>query len=583
VNADLDFEKLYNYSKYLKSINSNPRGGQQPRNRDNRRNRRNQDNDPGTQDQQNDRRDRNNTGGRNDVDPATGQPAKDKKKKDGQPSGAERAIIRPLMVLRKARFNYQETYGTVVPGYLPGSKLLGMNNFKSPGWDFIAGLQPNIRQEDYYTPNDWLYNNWNWITGDQLLNQPVTQTYQQSIDGKLTLEPFSDFRIDVEASRSKSKNHSEYFRRNEILVDPDQRFQEEFEHLIPRDVGSYTISYSALKTLFNDDVTGLFETFETNRVVIANRLNQPPGSHSNPDNASGGYPEGYGPSQQNVLIPSFLAAYTGKDANTVKVSRNYVDDVLIKTLPRPNWRLTYNGLSKLAPFSEVFQSFTLSHGYKGTLTVNSFETNLQFNQNDPLREDQINLDYFSRFEVPDIRIQEQFSPLLGVDVRLKNEMSFKVEYKTSRTLNMNLAQGALHETKGEDLTLGFGYKIKNMKLSFLTPKKKKRSKKPTPETPPQNQGRQQGGRGQAQAGDFDITFDFSLREDQTLLHSLNDQLEEPTRGNRTISFLPQATYQINRQLSLRFFFDYRRNVPKTSQGYPTTNVRSGVTVRFSLN
>jgi hypothetical protein len=39
---------------------------------------------------------------------------------------------------------------------------------------------------------------------------------------------------------------------------------------------------------------------------------------------------------------------------------------------------------------------------------------------------------------------------------------------------------------------------------------------------------------------------------------------------------------LNQQLSLRFFFDYRRNVPKTSQGFPRTDIRSGVTVRFSL-
>jgi cell surface protein SprA len=49
-----------------------------------------------------------------------------------------------------------------------------------------------------------------------------------------------------------------------------------------------------------------------------------------------------------------------------------------------------------------------------------------------------------------------------------------------------------------------------------------------------------------------------------------------------VTIAPAITYQLNDQLSLRFFFDYSKNTPKTSAGYPTTNIRSGITVRFSL-
>jgi cell surface protein SprA len=635
INGDFDFEKLYNYSPYLKKINSKPRPGSRGNDAGGRGGRNRQGNQPGAVEgdegdgaanprqgklnegegtdskEKKSRKERKaeakNKEGQEEVLPGSRpgkedvlQPGSDnpdekgaadkskdkgsqKKKENREPGMLERALIRPLMVVRKLRLTYTEDFGTVVPGYLPDSKILGMEGFEAPGWGFVAGLQPNINPDDYYSPNDWLYSNWTWITSDMEYALPrVTQNYQQNMEGRLTLEPFTDFRIDVEAKRTKTENHAEEFRRTKVNADPNQFFQNEWQHTAMRDFGSFTVSYSALKTLFNDDLTGLFKQFDNNRAIIANRLSIPPGSHDNKDDAEQGYPKGYGRFQQNVLLPAFLAAYTGQDANTMEVSRNFIGDVVIKTLPRPNWRLTYNGLSKLPMFQDLFQSFTVSHGYRGALTVNNFYTTDGFKPDSLLRLQDVSLDYFSRLEVPDIQIEEQFSPLIGVDVRLKNDMSFKFEYKTSRTLRLELLSNRLQETKGTDFTAGFGYKIKNLKLGFLAPKKKGRSKKPQ-QGDQQQPGRPGGNRNQNQTGDFDITFDFSLRDDITTIHELVTDLEEPSRGNRTVSILPQATYQLNKQLSLRFFFDYRRNVPKTSQGYPTTNIRSGVTVRFSLN
>ena len=619
VDGELDFEKLYNYSPYLKKINSKSRpGSNSGGSGGGARGRQGGDSGGdggkggkdssgggalgggGGKDKKADAQDSNGnkkggrgSRGRTDVDTPGSDPSaggqnaggkasrKEKKKGNGEPSTFERVLIRPLMTVRSLNLRVTEKYGTIVPGYLPDSELFGMNNFNSPGWDFVAGLQPNINRDDYYTSQDWLYNNWQWITGDQYLNSPVVQTYGQTIEGRLKLEPFRDFKVDVEAKRNKQDTHNEFFRRVEVFDpnDPTNRFQQEMAHNIPKDYGSYTISYSALNTLFNDDLSGLFQTFEENRLIIARRLSDNPSIlHEDSVYAAKGYPKGYGPLQQSVSLPAFFSAYTGKDANTMNVTNNYMGDVILKLLPRPNWRLTYNGLAKVGPFKDIFQSFTLSHAYQGTLTVGSYTTDLDYDPVSPQKINTDNLNFYSRFRAPDIRIQEQFSPLIGVDMRLKNDMSFKFDYKTSRTLNVELDRG-LNESKGTEFTIGFGYKIKELKLGFLTPKKKGRKPKKDDQQPARP-----GSRNQGQAGDFDLTFDFSIRDDITNFHAFDSGgLEVPTRGNRTISILPQATYQLNKQLSLRFFFDYRRNVPKTSQGFPTTNVRSGVTVRFSLN
>ncbi len=618
INGDLNFDKLYNYFPYLKKVNSKPRRGRSGNNRNSRsstggRNSKggkggisqlgkdDKGGDAPSSDSKKDKKSRRKDKKRGDSKDVAGSDKKGNKgktgksnkddKKDRDPSKIERILIRPLLAVRKARLNYQEDFGTTVPGFLPKSELFGQQDFNAPGWGFVAGLQPNIKQKDYYTDKDWLYANYEWISGDVLLNRKITQDYSQKMDGKLTIEPFRDFRIDVEASRTKQENHEEKFSRLNIADpnQPDLRFQEDMAHQVPVDFGTFQVSYiRGINTLFEKDLLGLFEQFSSNRVIVANRLStDPPGSHDEENNASDGFPKGYGRTHPDVLLPAFFAAYTGQDVNSIEIRDDYLTTVLNKTLPQPNWRLTYNGLAKLPPFQDYFQSISVSHGYKGTMSVSNYRTNTNFDVDDPffLEEDigkNANLNYYSRFRIPDVQMQEQFSPLIGFDVRLKNEMSFKAEYSNTRTLALDVRNTRLDETVGTDITVGFGYKIKEFELGFLASKKKKKNNAKKDDKKPGSQGGRTGRRSANDPGTLDISFDFSIRDDETNQYDLFTGTQQPTRGTRSVSILPQATYQLNTQLSLRFFFDYRHQEPKTTQGFPTTNIRSGVTVRFSL-
>ncbi len=557
VNADLDFSKLYNEFKYLKKINSRPRPSRG--NRGGTRNR------PGNNKNNDDK----------------------KNKKDRQPSKLERALIRPLLLVRKANLTYREDFETIVPGYMPESELFGMDNFTSPGWDFVFGIQPNIDQDDYYTDSDWLFKNRNWITPEKVFNKNVEQSYEQTIDARIKIEPFKDFKLDLEAKRTLRRHHSEVFGVN---LEEDPVPGRDYAHRNVLDGGSYTITYYALQTLFNDDLEGLFAKFEENREIISQRLGT--GVHQDPVQAGEGYSYGYGRKHQDVLVPAFLAAYTGQDANTMELSTEYVDNKLLATLPRVNWRLSYAGLSKLELFKDIFQSFSINHSYKSDLTVNSFQTNLDFDPDFTTKQDENTLDYISRFRIPDVSIKEQFSPLVGIKMDFKSGMSLTADYSTGRTLDMAFVDDRLTETKRKDMRIGMLYKLKEVEFRFLRGKKKRRSKKDdqnNQQNQNQNQNRPGGrrGGGTGEAGDLDIAFDFSIQDDITNRRNFGTNDEpgtfDPTRGNRTISILPAATYYLNDQLSLRFFFDYRRTLPKTSNAFPTTNINSGITVTFQLN
>ncbi len=554
-NADLNFEGLYNKIPYLQKINGRASGQ------------------------------RSNLGGRQpqrQPNPNQQQPDNQEKDRTG-PSTIEKILIRPLLALRRARFNFSESFSTTLPGFLPQARLLGMESgLGAPGWDFIAGFQPNIRKLDesqYFTEQDWLHQTAQkgWLTPSVFLNQEVVQEYTQKWDGRATIEPFPDFRVDLEITRDFTENHTEFFK------DIDQSDGiNSWVHTVPKQFGSMRISFSALSTLFDDDreqLIELFRTFEQNRVIISRRIDETGELHDDPNLGAQGYAKNYGRTQQDVLIPAFMAAYTGQDPNTVDLN-------IFDTKPRFNWRLSYNGLNKLPLFKEVFQNFSLTHAYRSTLSVTQFNTGLDFlrTQNDPGGPvNELNQNFYPRLEVPQVDIQEGFSPLIQVDATLINGMSFQMNYNKTRRLGMSFISNQLSETQMTELSIGFGYLIQGFGLFSGDNRGRGNNRNQNQQQQGNNRiGGVRPGNSQGQAQDLDLKFTLSLRDDVTFNHLLDQGIIEPTRGSYALSFSPSAEYRINQQLSLRLFFDYRRNVPKTSAGFPRIDTSGGVIVRFSL-
>ncbi len=545
INADFNLESLYNKSSYLASINGGSSSGGRRR------------------------LPTGNTGQRNNQNNTNSA--------SRAPSTIEKILIRPLMMVRRARFTWSERHATVIPGFTLQSRLLGMGpGLEGPGLDFIFGLQPEIRtlqRAEYGTEADWLNEiaNKGWLSRDTLQNQQVAQNYTQSYDGRTTIEPFRDFRLDLDLSRSYTENHTEYFKVLELGGD--------FEHTVPRQLGSMTVTYSALSTLFrdsNDDIIQLFNTFENNRVTISQRIGT--GQHADSTEAALGYTEGYGRAQQDVLIPAFIAAYTDESPNSVKL------DIFDQT-PRINWRLTYNGLARVPMFQGLFQNFSITHGYKSTLTVNSFGTgldylgNVDFNDPNDRPVNEINNNFYPILEIPDVVIQEGFQPLIGLDMTFQNGISLNSTYTKQRTLAMSFVSNQLSETQTEQFDIGFGYLIRDVNIGFLTGSKSSKKDEDEDGVIRQDQTRTPQARGR----DLDINFTFSLRDDVTFNHLLDQGVVEPTRGNYSLQISPSAEYRISQQLSLRLFFDYRRNVPRISSGFPRTDTAGGIVVRFALN
>ena len=527
-----------------------------------------------------------------DADPDAARAARRKARRERQVTLGERVAIRPLLLLRRGNVTYNEEFGTTLPGWLPQTKYLGLSeNFGQPGWAFVGGIQPDIRNS-FGQPraDDYLFQRQEFFASAITLNQQVFQTYTKSLTAQLTVEPFRDFKIDLDISQRFSENHSEFFK-DTLIGAP-----ESFARLVPADVGSYAVSYGALSTFFGKDANALFADFEDQRLQFSRRLNTDGLPHQDSAYASRGYLNGYGPEQQEVLMASFLSTYAGIDPAETNLS-------VFRVMPKPNWRVSYNGLARLKPFAKTFSTLSLTHSYKSSLTVNSYNTNLLYDG--PTSINPATQSFFARLVIPNLVLNETFSPLVGIDARLRNEMSLRLSVNTSRNLAMSFVDNTLAERIAEEWSFGYGYVVKNVDLlGFFgisaKAAEKLQIKTGTDDPDPQVQDpvadpddkkkrkRKRGGRttrgGNPIGNDLDIQVDVRFADDVTRNRQLDQQGQSlETRGAKALTISPSAEYEVNKQLSLRFFVDYRQQTPRLSNSFKTTNTQAGITLRFKLN
>ena len=429
----------------------------------------------------------------------------------------------------------------------------------APGLDFVMGKQPN---------QSWLEDvgRKGLITKDPILNNLFLQNYEQKLNITAQVEPFRDFIIDLNLDKSLTKNYSTLFK--------DTVGNGQFNALNPYSGGGFSISYIAFQTLFGkfdpNNTSETFKTFENNRIILSKRLGE-----KNPysqTTGSDGFYKGYGRYAQDVLVPAFIAAYTNKDPNTVGLLKNGTDGSVKANpfgsyLPKPNWRLTYNGLSRIESLQKYITNFTISHGYSSTLSMNSFNSALLFQDTlllgFPSFVDTISGNYVPYFLVPNLLISEQFSPLIGIDFSTTGQLSGRFEYRKSRQLSMSLVDFQLSEVRSTEVTFGMRWRKRGFPLPFRI---KLGKKEPTGKL------------------ENDITFslDFSIRDDINSNSRLDQANAFATGGQRVVTIRPTIDYVISNRVNIQLYFDQRRLNPYISNAAPSVNTRAGVQVRISL-
>jgi cell surface protein SprA len=301
----------------------------------------------------------------------------------------------------------------------------------------------------------------------------------------------------------------------------------------------------------DENVSPTFEEFKENRRVIAARL-----SAENPLSTgidSTGYPVGYGPASQEVLIPAFIAAYSGRDPKQIEMTP-------FPKIPYPNWSFRYGGLSKLDFFKKYFKTINLAHTYRSTYAVGNYVSNIDFleEMGFPSNFDAAG-NFIPKNRIDVVTITEQFSPLLGIDMTWNNSLLSKIEYKKSRNLSLSFVNNQLTEVSSNELVIGLGYRFKDVKLNISS-----------------------GGKKQQLKSDLNIKMDVSIRDNKTLLRRLDEEINQISTGNRMVSINSSADYVINQRFNVRFFFDKTITNPFVSSQFPNSTTNAGVSLRFTL-
>jgi cell surface protein SprA len=471
--------------------------------------------------------------------------------------GAVRFIAGLATSLKRVGIQYTEDYGTTLPGYMDSTRILGYNpKSGQPGWDFLFGYQPDTNWINRFGAKGLL-------SQDTLMSAMIQQRYNQRLNITAQLSPIRDLNIDVNLDKTFDKQYSELYKDTSTVDNVG------LTRLNPYALGSFSISYISYQTLFKkfdpNVVSETFKEFEANRVLLAGKLAglNPYGAPADPNDP--GYFKGYGRYAQDVVIPAFLAAYTGKDPLKVKLIKNsnpkLNSNPFSGLIPRPNWSITYNGLSKIPGLDKIFTNVTIRHGYHSTLSMNSFNTALlfvdRFRVGYPEFRDPLTGNYIPYFLVPNITIQEAFDPLIEVDMTFTNQLTTRIEFRKSRTLSLSLVDYQLAENRSTEITFGFNWRKKGMPIIKKIGKMKL---------------------------DNDVTFrfDFSLRDDATANSKLDQGTSFGTAGQKVIRIAPSIDYILNKRVSLKLYFEQNRNIPKISNAFPITNTRAGLQVRISL-
>ncbi len=447
-------------------------------------------------------------------------------------------FIGVLTSIKNISGNYTRTQGTFLPGYLPNSNFAGQDfNYNAPGIGFLLGSQADLRPKAIAN---------GWVSTDTLQNQLYVTTLNEDMHFRSVIEPFKDLRIELTALRTQDRNYQSNFKYDPISAS--------FQNQSPITSGDYSISFMSIASAFSkvsgvDNTSKTFQKMLDDRAIISQRLGQ---ANPNSKGQVDGYADGYSATQQNVLVPAFLAAYGGKKASNVSLND-------FPTIPIPNWQITYNGLSRIPFFQEFFESVDLRHGYRSTYTINSYNTLLQYKEeNGASYARDANSDFLPFYQFSQVTIFEQFVPLLGVDFRFKNNVTTNFEYRQSRTLSLSLLNSQLAQQNEKIWVFGFGYRTRNFRFPFGWFSGFKLN------------------------NDLNFKLDVAVRDNMTLIYRADIVSAEISSGAKNITYRPSIDYAINQRFNMSLFYDSNITKPYTSQSFNTAFTNFGINLKLLL-
>tara|TARA_Y100000034_G_scaffold137046_1_gene219673 strand:+ start:78418 stop:85530 length:7113 start_codon:yes stop_codon:yes gene_type:complete len=440
--------------------------------------------------------------------------------------------------VKQGKVSYTENNGQYLQGYDEEIGFLG-----GPPMGFAFGSQVDIRNKAL--ENGWLVdprdpNNSDYFTKN------YSRTHYNKVDYTFTLKPVKDLNIDVRGNKIRTHNLTQQIDILDVSNDPNAT---EVERLFGRldsniasfQTGNFSTSFSMFSTAFTNG-DQLFENLKNFRSVISNRL----------ANENGVPATGFGANSQQVLLPAFLAAYGGDNPESVNTS-------IFRNIPIPNWTLRYSGLMNFKWFKKNFTNFIVSHGYRSSYTISNYTNNLLHDGTNPFGTTNISGNYEPELLIGAATLVDEFSPLIKVDMKMKNSFSLRGEVRTDRTLTLNFNNSTLTDIRGTEYIFGLGYVFKDVKMNTRFT-----------------------GTKQTLKGDINLRADVSLRDDLTQIRYIDEDNNQINGGQRLFSIKFTADYRLSNNLTASFYYNHQTSRYAISTTFPRQAINGGFNIVYNL-
>lgn len=484
-------------------------------------------------------------------------------------------VARVLMMVRNVSLSYRNQYSMSLPGFMPTvGDAFGQTRGAgalSPGLDFAFGL---IGDSYIQRARDN-----NWLLINDSVATPATTNKTEDLQLRMTLEPIKNFKIDLNASRTMTTAKS---------------IQYMYEGSPTTQSGTFTMTTISLRSAFegmgnanNGYKSKSFTDFCNSLESFRNRVEA--------QYANSVYPNGstlagktFDPNNgtvnkysSDVMIPAFLSTYTSMGGHSLGIF-----PALSKMLP--NWTIRYSGLGELPWFRDIFKSVNINHSYKSIYAVgaySSYSTFMEYMNGLGFVSDATSGNPIpsSMYNISQVSINESFSPLLGIDLTFNNNLTAKVEYRSTRNISLSMTSVQINEATSHDWVVGMGYKINDFSFFGGKPARKvkttKNNKNNTNNKTTNNKNNAKGGLNH----DLNLRLDLSYRKQADISRDIASMTSSASSGNTAFKLSFSADYTMSRLLTMSFYYDRQTNTPLlSSSSYPTTTQDFGLSLKFSL-
>lgn len=482
-------------------------------------------------------------------------------------------FARGLMLVRNVSFSYRNQYSMYLPGFMPNvGDIFGQRSgdILAPGLDFAFGFI-----DDSYVDKSLERG---WLLLNDSVATPATTSLTEDFQLKVTLEPVKNLKIDLSASRTETKSKS---------------IQYMYTGSPTTQSGTLTMTTISLGSAFEgmgDATNGYYSaTFEKFCNSLESFRSRVEAQYANAEYPSGSSLAGqkFDPANgtvskysSDVMIPAFLSAYTSMGGNSLNIF-----PALSRLLP--NWTVKYSGLSQLPWFRDVFKSFNVNHAYKSIYAVGSYSSYSTFMEymnglgfvNDVSTGNPVPS---SMYNVSTVSINEAFSPLLGIDMTFNNNLTCKLEYRTTRVLSLSMTSIQINEATSHDWVVGMGYKINNFNLFGGNRRRKVKGSRSNSDDNGNN-STSNSSRSTGFNTDLNLRLDLSYRKQASICRDIASMTSSASSGNSAFKLSFSADYTLSRLLTMSFYYDRQTNTPLlSSSSYPTTTQDFGLSLKFSL-